>query len=206
MNDDQVLDTARELIRAEGRAILTAADQLGDSFLAALALMAACEKTILVTAVGTSGTIARRFAHLLASCGIRSFYFHPGEALHGPSAIVGSGDVLIAISKAGKSAELNQFLEIARERGGKVISLTANRESELARLSDIVIELKTEVSAEGEGVLPFGSTLVTAAIGDALCLLVRRMRGFDLREMKQTHPSGATAELVGKKDEIPGDE
>lgn len=199
MEKDQTLKAARDLIRAECRALESAADQIGESFLEALHLIAGCQKNILVAAVGTSGTIARRLAHLLASgCGMSAFYFHPGEALHGPSAMVGSGDVIIAISKGGKSAELNQFLAIARERGGKVISLTSNPRSEMGRQSDILIEVPIHPAAEDEGILPYGSTLAAAAIGDALCYLLRRERGFDLTEMKQTHPSGATAELVGK--------
>ncbi|MEJ2448435.1 MAG: SIS domain-containing protein [Anaerolineales bacterium] len=199
MERDQVLDSARKLIRAEGAAVRGAADQIGESFWEALALLVDCQHKVLVTAVGTSGTIARRLAHLLASgCGMSAFYFHPGEALHGPSAMVEEGDLLIAISKGGKSAELNQFLGIARERGGKVISLTSSPGSEMARQSEIVIEVPVLPEAEDEGILPFGSTLATAAIGDALCYLLRRERGFDLVEMRQTHPSGATAELVGK--------
>jgi arabinose-5-phosphate isomerase len=207
MTDEGALTNARELIRAIGTAVSSAADQIGDSFLAALELLAHSEKKVLVTAVGTSGTIARRLAHLLASgCGMSAFYFHPGEALHGPSAMVEEGDLLIAISKGGKSAELNQFLGIARERGGKVISMTASPESEMAHVSDIVIELEVDPAAEDEGILPFGSTLATAAIGDALCYLVRRMRGFDLAEMRQTHPSGATADVVGQSRQTNGDE
>ncbi len=199
MTDDQLLTSARELIRAEGQAVASAADQIGEPFLKALALLAACQSKVLVTAVGTSGTIARRLAHLLASgCGMSAFYFHPGEALHGPSAMVGEGDLLIAISKGGKSAELNQFLGIARARGGKVISLTSNPGSALAAQSDLVLEVPIHPAAEDEGILPFGSTLTAAAIGDALCYLLRRERGFDLGEMRQTHPSGATAEVVAQ--------
>ena len=199
MREDQLLTSARELIRAEGAAVHRAADQIGAPFLEALALLAGCQKKVLVTAVGTSGTIARRLAHLLASgCGMSAFYFHPGEALHGPSAMVEEGDVLIAISKGGKSTELNQFLGIARERGGKVISLTSSPGSPMAAQSDLVIEVPINPEAEDEGILPFGSTLATAAIGDALVFLTRRLRGFDLGEMAQTHPSGATADVVAK--------
>lgn len=207
MNENQLLIKAREQIRAQGKAVTDAADQIGESFLDALALLAGCQKKVLVTAVGTSGTIARRLAHLLASgCGMSAFYFHPGEALHGPSAMVEEGDVLIAISKGGKSAELNQFLGIARERGGKVISLTSTPGSDMAAQSDIVIDVPVNPEAEDEGILPFGSTLATAAIGDALTYLVRRLRGFDLAEMRQTHPSGATADLVGRIKNQTGDE
>jgi arabinose-5-phosphate isomerase len=118
------------------------------------------------------------------------------DALHGPSAAVAPGDVLIALSKAGKSAEINQFARVARQREGKVISLTWEPESELASLSNVVLVIRPDTKGEGEGVLPFGSTLANGAVGDALCLAAKRIRGFDLAVLTQTHPSGATAELV----------
>lgn len=196
MEASEILEQAKEMVRAEGEALVDVADQLGDSFVETVRLVSECTGHILISGAGTSGTIARRLAHLLASCGIRAFYMHPADALHGPSAAVSPGDVIIAISKAGKSAELNQFVAIARQRGGKVISLTWEPESELARLSDVVVVIRSSIKGEGEGVLPFGSSLANGAVGDALCLIARRLRGIELTELTQTHPAGATAELV----------
>ena len=196
MNTQPIVDAAKTLLRAEARAIDVVADQLGADFIAAVQLLAECPGVIMTTGSGTSGTIARRLAHLLATCGMHGFFVHPADALHGPSAAVAPGDVLIALSKAGKSAEINHFARVTRERGGKVISLTWKPESELGALSDIVLTLPAAVDAEGEGVLPFGSTLAAGALCDALCLSAKNLRGFDLATLTQTHPSGATAELV----------
>lgn len=196
MEPNDILEQARTIIRAEGELLLTIADQLDDSFVQTVRLVSECSGNILITGAGTSGTMARRLAHLLATCGMAAFYLHPGEALHGPSAAVRPGDLVIAFSKAGKSAELNKFVEVARQRGAKIISWTWQPESPLGQLSDVVVPLPPDEQAEGEGVLPFGSSLANGAIGDALCLAAKRLRGFDLAELTQTHPSGATAELV----------
>ena len=198
MEANQILEQAKDMIRAEGEAVIGVADQLGESFVQAAHLVSECQGRIMVTGAGTSGAIARRLAHLLATCGMPAFFMHSADALHGPSAAVGPGDILIAFSKAGKSAEINQFAHVSRQRGGKVICLTWEPESELARLSDVVLVVRPDVKGEGEGVLPFGSTLANGAVGDALCLVVKRLRGFDLAQLVQTHPSGATAELVRK--------
>lgn len=198
MNPALLLDQARSLLRAEGAAIEAVADQLGEPFLTAVALVSESTGVIMTTGSGTSGTIARRMAHLLATCGMHAFFVHPADALHGPSAAVAPGDVLIALSKAGKSAEINSFALVARQRGGKVISLTWKPDSELGSLSDVVLVQPSAVDAEGEGVLPFGSTLAAGALCDALCLAAKNLRGFDLATLTQTHPSGATAELVRK--------
>ena len=74
--------------------------------------------------------------------------------------------------------------------------MTWEPESELANLSDVVLVIRPDTRGEGEGVLPFGSTLANGAVGDALCLAAKHTRGFDLAELTQTHPAGATAELV----------
>lgn len=199
MEAHEILEQARAMIRAEGEVIIDIADQLDDSFVEMARLVSDSSGCILVTGAGTSGTIARRLAHLLSTCGLHAFYINSAEALHGPSAAVTTGDILIVLSKAGKSAELNQFARVARQRGAKVIAWTWEPESELAGLSDIVVVIRPGPKGEGEGVLPFGSSLANGAVGDALTLLVKRMRGFDLKTLVQTHPSGATAELVREK-------
>lgn len=140
--------------------------------------------------------MARRLAHLLATCGMPAFYQHPGEALHGPSAAIGQGDVVIAFSKAGKSKELNTFCQVAKERGAKIMAWTWYPDSPLGQISDVVLQIRPDEKGEGEGVLPFGSSLANGVVGDALTLAAKQMRGFDLHTLVQTHPSGATSELV----------
>ena len=109
MNKDEILEQARAMIRAEGTAITAVAAQLDDSFVETVNLVSDCTGCIYITGAGTSGTIARRTAHLLATCSMRAFYINAAEALHGPSAAVTAGDLIIILSKAGESAELNQF-------------------------------------------------------------------------------------------------
>jgi D-arabinose 5-phosphate isomerase GutQ len=196
LDDQAILQQAQALIRAEGEVVAEIAAQLDDNFVQAARLIAAATGVVMVTGAGTSGTMARRMAHLFATCGIHAFYVSSAEALHGPSAAAAEGDVLIAISKAGKSAEINQFALVARSRGTKVIALTWEPASELAQTSDLVLVIRPDVRGEGEGVLPFGSTLANGAVGDALCLVTKQLRGFDLKTLVQTHPSGGTSNLV----------
>jgi arabinose-5-phosphate isomerase len=196
MDTVEILEQARQMIRAEGQVITNIADQLDESFVQAVELVSQSAGCVYVTGAGTSGTIARRLAHLLATCGMRAFYISSAEALHGPSAAVTGGDIIIILSKAGKSAELNQFARVAQQRGGKVIAWTWEPESELGQLADVVVVIRPGPQGEGEGVLPFGSSLANGAVGDALTLVAKRLRGFDLATLVQTHPAGATSELV----------
>jgi len=199
MDNSEILERSREMIRAEGEAVIAMADLLGEPFVEAVRMVTACSGVVMTTGSGTSGTIARRLAHMLATTGMHASFVHPADALHGPSASVQEGDILIAYSKAGKSAEINHFVQVTKERGGRVISLTWEPESELGKLSDITLAVRSGERAEGEGILPYGSTLAAGAVSDALCQMVKLLRGFDLATLTQTHPSGATAELVRKK-------
>lgn len=196
MTQEELLEAARTMIKAEAKAVARMADALDESFARTVALVEECEGNIFVSGSGTSGTIARRMVHLFCSCGIAAFFMDPATALHGPSAIIAPGDLVIALSKSGKSEEVNGFVSIARRRGAKVVGWTWAPESPLAQLSDYVVNVHSGVDGEGEGVFPFGSTLAVGAVGDALCLLARRRRGIELKELTETHPSGATADLV----------
>ncbi len=199
MNDKEILQQAQSMIREEGSVVSDIADQLGESFIAAARIIADAPGVILTTGAGTSGTIAMRMAHLFGTTGMHAFFMNSATALHGPSAMTASGDVLIAISKGGSSAEINQFAMLAKKRGAKVISLTWEPESELAQLSDVVLIIRPDERGEGDSVLPFGSTLANGAVGDALCLISKNLRGFDLGTMVETHPSGDTAARILEK-------
>jgi D-arabinose 5-phosphate isomerase GutQ len=198
MDDREIVEQGQALIRDEAEAVALMANHLGPEFVATVRLVSSCTGTILVTGSGTSGTIARRLAHMLSTCGMSAFFAHPADALHGPSAAVAPGDILIAFSKAGRSAEINQFATVARERGAKVVAMTWEPASPLGQLSDVVLNVNSEKHGEGDGVLPFGSTLAAGAVADALVQVAKNVRGFDLATLVQTHPSGATADLVRK--------
>ena len=196
MDNEAMLTEARALIRAEGEALMSLAERLDDTFIKAVKLVAECQGKIIVTGAGTSGAMAHRLAHILATCGMTAFYITPGDALHGESAMLAQGDILIAMSKAGKSSDINTFAKIARERGAAVMAWTAKPESELAALATLVIHIEVPDSAEGEGLLPFGSTLANGAYGDALALMAKGLRGFSLTTLAQTHPLGGANELA----------
>ncbi len=196
MNSSEILEIAKSQIRAEGEVLLDIADQIDENFIDAVELVVNCSGMILVTGAGTSGTMARRLAHLLATCGMPAFFVSAGEGLHGPSAAISDGDVVIAFSKAGKSQELNTYCGVAKERGAKIMAWTWYPDSPLGEMSDVVLQIRPDEKGEGEGVLPFGSSLANGAVGDALTLVAKQMRDFDLATLVQTHPSGATSELV----------
>lgn len=150
-----------------------------------------CTGLVLVAGAGTSSSVARRLAHILTCSGLRSIYLDPALTQHGFSGIIGTQDVLIAISRGGETGEVNHLLEIARARGTPRIGITENMESSMARLCDVVLEAAVDPELDAGGVIPLASTMVHAAIGDILCVMVQGERGYSEEEFASLHPGGA---------------
>jgi D-arabinose 5-phosphate isomerase GutQ len=145
--------------------------------------------------MGTSGAMARRLAHLLTCSGTPALFISAADGLHGGSGAVKPEDVLIVISKGGRSDELNQFVSIVRSRGARVVALTEATDSPLAQQSDAIVRFRAPEGVDLHGMIATGTSLVNGAVGDALCIALLEMRGHTREAFGETHPGGA----VGKK-------
>jgi arabinose-5-phosphate isomerase len=193
---EEVVLKANEIVRREAEAVRAFAAQLDDSLADVLSLMLNCEGHVLVTGAGTSRAIAQRLAHLLSCSGTPSLFISASDGLHGGSGAVTENDVVYLISKGGHSAEINQFAEIARSRGAKLIAQTENPESPLARMCDAVFKVRAEGDVDPYGMVATGSSLVNGAAGDVLCVLLLELRGYTKEAFGQTHPGGAVGKTL----------
>jgi D-arabinose 5-phosphate isomerase GutQ len=200
--EEQILEDARAMIRREGAATAGVADQLDASFVAAVSLLFGCRGKVLVAGAGTSGAVARRMAHLLSVCGTPSLFLHPMDALHGSLGALSDTDVVVVISKGGGSAEVNDFARRARERGARVLSLTARKDSDLGRLADVSVQIVAADDADPGGVIAMGTSLAVSAWGDALAVTLMRLRGYSWADVLFTHPAGAVGQIVEIPDEL----
>lgn len=198
----RLLDAARTTILDEAAAVAAVADQLDETFLDVLEQLLACSGKVFITGSGTSGTIARRMAHLLSVCGTPAAFLHPMDALHGTMGVLAPGDVLITISKGGESAEINDLIVLARRRDVRIIALTSSPGSSMARLADTVVTLHNRAGADPGDVIAMGSTLVTAVWGDALAILLMRQRGYSWERMLETHPGGAVGKMGARPEAL----
>jgi D-arabinose 5-phosphate isomerase GutQ len=192
---DEILELARSVIQQESAGVATLVDQLDDHFVETVQRLLACEGHVLVAGAGTSNPVAARLAHLLSCCGTPALFIHPGDSQHGLSGAVTERDVVIAISKGGETTEVNHLARIAQQRGAAVIALTENPDSTLGELSDVVLRVQAPPDVDPYGMIATGSSLVNAAIGDALCVVLLKLRGYTRDDFGVTHPGGA----VGKK-------
>ncbi|MEU7885964.1 SIS domain-containing protein [Microbispora bryophytorum] len=200
---NEVLAEGREAVRREAGGVLSVADQLDETFVAAARMLYDCEGKVFVTGAGTSGAIARRMAHLLSVCGTPAVYIQAADALHGTMGAVTAGDILIAISRGGESREINDLTIRVRERGARAIALTAVADSELGRRADLVVTLDSPPGVDPGEVIAMGSTLVTAVWGDALAYVLMRLRGYGWEQVLHSHPSGAVGKIEDAPESLP---
>lgn len=165
--------------------------RLDEPFAQAVALLLSSNGRIAVTGIGKSGHIARKISATFASTGSPSYFVHAAEAAHGDLGMITGDDIIIAISYSGSSPELATILPIARRLGCKIIGICGNRYSELARLSDVFLNVSVKREACPLNLAPTSSTTVTLALGDALAIACLEARGFGTSDFARSHPGGA---------------
>lgn len=188
--DSDLYRAARSVIVAEAGAVAAVAEQIGESFDATVDLLLNCPGKVFVAGAGTSGTVARRLAHLLSVSGTPAVYMPPADALHGSLGAITGTDIVICISKGGSSAELNEFTRRAKVRGAAAIAMTARADSELANISDVVVVLTSPAGVDPGEAIAMGSTLAMSAWGDALAVSLMRIRRYPWTDVLFSHPSG----------------
>ena len=184
------LETAKRVLRVESEAIASLIDRLDARFEKAVELMHACKGRIVVTGLGKSGLVGRKLAATFASTGTPALFLHTGEALHGDLGMLTAGDVMLAISSSGETAELIELLETVKRLGVPLLALTANPKSTLAQASNIVLDIAVKEEACSLNLAPTASTAAAMAMGDALAIALLERRGFKEEDFAALHPGG----------------
>ena len=201
----------REVLKTEGEAVLALIPQLGEEFEEAVEILYRCRGRIIVTGMGKTGIIARKFSATLASTGSPSLTLHPVEALHGDLGMVGKDDVVVMISHSGESEEIKSLIPFIKRIGVPLISITGNPGSTLGSYSDVVINAGVEREACPLNLAPTSSTTAALAISDALAVALIEKRNFKPVDFARLHPGGAlgkrllltVSDLMRKGDENP---
>jgi arabinose-5-phosphate isomerase len=184
------LDLAKEVLWAEGEALRSLAGRLGDPFERAARAIYACAGQVVLTGIGKAGLIAQKVSATLASTGTRSIFLHPVEAMHGDIGRVQGGDVVVALSHSGETEELIRLLDHLKARGAGLIAITGSADSVLGLHADVTVCYGQVEEACPLGLAPTVSTSCMLALGDALALVVMRMRDFQPEDFAAFHPAG----------------
>jgi len=186
-----VIRIAEEVIDTEISQLKRLKGCLDDNFGRAVELLLNCEGKVVVTGMGKSGIVAKKIASTLASTGTPAFFLHPAEALHGDLGMLSKKDVVIAISNSGQTAEVLAMLPYIKRLGVPLIAITNNPRSELAKRSDVVLNLCVEKEACPLSLAPTSSTTNAMVLGDALAVALMKLRGFTEEDFGLRHPAGS---------------
>jgi len=190
----RALELACDTLDIEADAIRKMRDRLaktgGDDLVLSITLLEQCRGRIVVSGIGKSGHIARKIAATFASTGSPAFFVHPAEASHGDLGMVTRDDVFVAISNSGETEELLTIVPIIKRTGAKLIALTGDPSSSLAKLADAHLDVSVDKEACPLNMAPTTSTTAALAMGDALAVALLDARGFNAQDFLRSHPGG----------------
>lgn len=195
MNKSVALARAKDVLNIEAKGIAALISRLDDSFVRAVDLLFDCRGKVVVTGMGKSGVICHKIAATLASTGTPSFFLHAGDALHGDLGMVMKGDAVLAVSNSGETEEILKLLPHFKLHGLKLIAMTGNPESTLAKASDVILNVGVPEEACPLGLAPTASTTAALAMGDALAIVLLERKDFKADDFASRHPGG----ILGRK-------
>ena len=187
----ELIELGQDVIRVEARELEKLVSAVGDSFAEALNEMLICEGRVVVLGMGKSGHIGGKVAATLASTGTPAFFVHAGEAAHGDMGMLTSRDVALAFSNSGETEELTVLIPLLRRLGTRLIAVTGNNDSTLAKSADIHVLVEIEEEACPLGLAPTSSTTAALAMGDAMAIVLLQSRGFTKNDFAHAHPGGS---------------
>ncbi|HMF37325.1 MAG TPA: KpsF/GutQ family sugar-phosphate isomerase [Isosphaeraceae bacterium] len=193
---------AREVLRIEAEALGRVRERLGPAIAQAADLIYRCAGSVIVTGMGKAGLVGQKLAATLASTGTRAFPLHPGEAIHGDLGRIRADDVVIALSQSGETEEVLRLVPALRRLSARLIAITERTTSSLGQAADLCIALGPIEEACPLGLAPSASTTALMAVGDALALLVSRMRDFSPEDFALYHPGGSLGRKLTRVEDV----
>jgi arabinose-5-phosphate isomerase len=185
-----VIEEAKRVLRVEAQSILDLAERIDENFSRAVEILYQCKGRIVLMGMGKSGLVGRKIASTFASTGTPAFFIHPAEGLNGDFGMLARGDVVVAISNSGETRELLEVLPFIKRYGNRLITLTGNLKSPLAKAGDVCLNIHVKEEACPLGLAPTASTTATLAIGDALAVTLMEKKGFQEKDFALLHPGG----------------
>jgi len=191
------------VIETEAQAVFELSTRIDEHFNAACELLLACKGRVVVTGMGKSGHIGKKIAATLSSTGTPAFFMHPAEAHHGDIGMITPADIVLALSNSGNTQEIVTLLPLLKRFEVPLIALSGNKNSTLAKMANVNIDISIRHEACPLGLAPTTSTTVALVMGDALAIALLQARGFSADDFARSHPGGALGKrLLLRIDEL----
>jgi arabinose-5-phosphate isomerase len=185
-----VLDEIDRVFQLEIGTLVKVREGLDGAYARAADLLSRCSGKVVLTGAGKSGLIAHKIASTMVSTGTPAVFLHAGDGMHGDVGIILEGDVVLAVSKSGETAELLNIVLYVKTIGVPIISITARPDSTLGRSSEVVLFTPVNEEACPLNLAPTSSTTAALVVGDALAMVLMKMRGFKPEHFALLHPGG----------------
>jgi arabinose-5-phosphate isomerase len=186
-----LIASAQRTIRLEIEAVQELLPRINADFVKACELILSCKGRVVVVGMGKSGHIGNKIAATLASTGTTAFFVHPAEASHGDMGMITKDDIVLALSNSGTTAEIVTLLPLIKRLGIRLISMTGNPESTLAKAAEVNLDARVSEEACPLNLAPTSSTTASLVLGDALAIALLEARGFTAEDFAFSHPGGA---------------
>jgi len=200
--EHNIIELAKQVLKTEIAGLNEVLARLDYNFEAAIELLLHCEGKVIVTGIGKSGHIGNKIAATFASTGTPAFFVHSAELHHGDFGVIDNRDLVLAISTSGETNEIKLALDPLKRLGLKMIALTGNLNSTLAKYADVILNVSVTEEACPFNIAPTASTTAALAIGDALAIVLMQRKGFTVKDFARSHPGGSLGKQLLTVDTI----
>lgn len=199
MKKNTHIESAKTIIHNEIKSLQRLLNNINTNFIIACDLILASSGKVVTIGLGKSGHIAKKMSSTLSSTGTRSVFIHATEALHGDMGAINKNDVIIFYSNSGETKEILQLLPLVKIIKCKMICVTGNLKSTLAKKSTVALDASVTREACPLNLAPTSSSICALALSDALALTISSCKGFTSKDFAKTHPEGALGKRLLKK-------
>lgn len=191
MKNQDIIETAKSVFTDEITELSQIAQKIGDDFIQAIEILNRREGKVVVVGIGKSAHIANKIVATFNSTGTQSQFLHAAEAIHGDLGLLDAKDVVLCLSKSGNSQEIKDLAPILKKNAAALIGMTGNLDSDLAKHSDVVLDITISREACPNNLAPTSSTTAQLVMGDALAVTLMKLNHFGGNDFARFHPGGA---------------
>ena len=202
MNKQQIIKEAKRVLKVELESVKTLSTSFNNNFYKIVSVIFNTQGRVIVTGIGKSGHIANKIAATLSSTGTPAQFVHPAEASHGDLGSITENDCILAFSNSGQSQELNDIINYAKRFNVPLLSVSSNRNSFLSKKSNYSLTFKKPTEACPLNLAPSSSTTMSLVMGDAIAIVLLKMRGFEKSNFSKFHPKGNIGKDLVKLSDI----
>lgn len=199
LTSEEIINKGKKVVQIESEAVLQLLERINENFSKAVELIYNSKGRVVFTGMGKSGLIARKIVATLNSTGTASIFMHPTDALHGDLGMVRKDDIVILISKSGKTEELINLIPMFKRIGVSIIGMLGELNSKIAKDCDIVLDISVKEEACPYDLAPTSSTTVSLVTGDALAIALLEIKGFTANDFAMLHPGGSLGKRLSLK-------